>query len=140
MVAAGVVAAIAPFARSQPAVCPPPEEPAPDEPVLTAKQLFADPAAMTEGANVRLEGAVVRAKSGNILRVATQRHEIFVAPNDPSAIAFIAVGAHVDVIGTLRRVPSAKQARLVYAMSSSEAYRLARTRFYIDAWDVSAIE
>ncbi len=132
---AGVLAASAPLAISQT-----PPEPAPDEPVLTARELFSDPQAMTEGANVRLDSAVIRAKSGNVLRVATEHHEIFVAPNDPSSLNYLTSGARIEVLGTLRRSPSARQAQLVYAMPACDARRLARTRFYIDAWDVMALE
>lgn len=109
-------------------------------PVLTAQELFADPEAMTDGTSVRLDGAVVRAKSGLVLRVAIDKHEIFVAPIDPSSIEFLAVGARVDIQGTLHRAPSAPQARLIYAMGPAEARRLARTGFYVDAWAVSAVD
>jgi len=109
-----------------------------DSDVVTAEDLFATADAMTDGLNVRLEHAVVRAKSGLVLRVASQHHEIFVAPDDPSKLDFLAVGAHVDVQGTLHRAPAAPQARLVYAMSRGEARRLARTRFYVDAWALTA--
>lgn len=109
-------------------------------PVLTAQELFADPESMTEGTSVRLEGAVIRAKSGLVLRVAIDKHEMFVAPIDPSTIEFLAVGARIDVQGTLHRAPSAAQARLVYAMGPQEARRLARTGFYVDAWALSAVD
>ena len=111
-----------------------------DQGVITAQQLFATPRAFTDGTNVRIENAVVRAKTGILLRVAAAKHEIFVAVPDPSALDFVAVGAHVAIQGTLRRTPSAPQARLVYAMSSREAHRLARTRFYVDAWSVTPAE
>lgn len=109
-------------------------------PVLTAQELFADPEAMTDGTSVRLDGAVIRAKSGLVLRVAIDKHEIFVAPIDPSSMEFLAVGARVDIQGTLHRAPSAPQARLIYAMGPAEARRLARTGFYVDAWAVSAVD
>jgi hypothetical protein len=109
-----------------------------DSDVRTAAQLFATPDAMTDGLNVRIEHAVVRAKSGLVLRVVADNHEIFVAPNDPTKLDFLAIGARVNVQGTLHRAPTAPQARLVYAMSRSEARRLAHTRFYIDAWALTA--
>jgi len=109
-------------------------------PVLTGEELFAYPEAMAEGVNVRLEGAVVRAKSGIVLRVAADDHEIFVAPIDPSSLEFLAVGSRINVQGTLHAVPTAKQAQLVYAMGPKEARRLARSRFYLDAWALSAVD
>jgi len=107
---------------------------------LPGVEVFDEPDEMTEGTNVRFESAVVRAKSGLLLRVAIGKHEIFVAPPDPSSLEWIAVGAKVDVQGTLQRTPTAQQARLVYAMGPVEARRLARTRFYVDAWSVSAVD
>src|SRR5262245_7373747 len=80
-----------------------PVERPPDEPVLTAPELFATPDAMSDGAIVRLDGVVIRAKSGNVLRVSVARHEIFVVPADPSTLNFLTIGARVDVQGTLRR-------------------------------------
>jgi hypothetical protein len=108
--------------------------------VLSAQELFEDPRAVTDGTSVLFEQAVVRAKTGIVLRVAAARHEIFVVPADPSVLDFLAVGAHVDIQGTLRRPPAAAQARLVYAMSTREAQRLAHTRFYVDASSVLAAE
>jgi hypothetical protein len=107
---------------------------------LPGVELFDEPDEMTEGTNLRLEGAVVRAKAGILLRVSVGKHEIFVAPPDPSSLEFLAVGARVDVQGTLQRTPTAQQARLVYAMSRAEARRLAHTKFYVDAWSVSAVD
>jgi hypothetical protein len=109
----------------------------PDVSVISADELFADPAAMEEGLNVRLDDVVVRAKSGNTLRVRAGKHEIFVVPPDPAKLDFIAVGARLHVQGTLCRSPSAPQARLEYAMRAADARRLARTRFYIAAWAVT---
>lgn len=117
-----------------------PAEQAPDSPVVTARELFATRGAMSDGTTVRLDGVVIRAKSGNVLRVSVAKHEIFVVPHDPSALDFLTVGARLDVQGTLRRAPGARQAQLVYAMGAQEARRLARSRYYVDAWSVSAIE
>jgi hypothetical protein len=103
-------------------------------------ELFDEPEQMTEGTNVHLENAVVRAKAGILLRVRVGRHDIFVVPPDPSSMEFFAVGAKVDVRGTLERTPTAQQARLIYAMGPVEAHRLARTRFYVDAWAVTAVD
>lgn len=116
----------------------PPEPEEPDTVVVGADELFEAPEAMTEGTNVRLENVIVRAKSGNILRVRYGKHEIFVVPPDPAKLDWIAVGARIHVQGTLRKPPTAPQARLEYAMRRSEARRLARARFYVDAWSVSA--
>ncbi|HVK86480.1 MAG TPA: hypothetical protein VM513_20315 [Kofleriaceae bacterium] len=117
------------------------EEPAPVDSETQApvdgEALFADDAELlAEGTNVHLENVVVRAKSGLMMRVAVGRHQIYVAPVDPSMLEFLAVGATVDVRGTLRRAPSAPQARLAYAMSSHEARRLARQGVYLDAWSL----
>jgi hypothetical protein len=111
-----------------------------DQPVVTPDELFGDPTLMNDGTNVRLQNVVVKAKSGILIRVGVDHHEIFVAPMDPSTIDFLAIGAHVDVQGTLRRTPSARQAELTYAMGSGEARRLARTQFFVDAWALSAID
>lgn len=97
-------------------------------------------ALMVEGTNVHLEDVVVRAKSGHLIRVASGRHEIFVAPPDPSQLSFLAIGAAVDVRGTLIKAPSAGQAQLIHGMGSREARRLSRQRVYVDAWSVTAIE
>jgi hypothetical protein len=92
---------------------------------------------LVEGTNVYLEDMVVRAKSGVMTRVAYGKHEIFVAPIDPSELQFVAIGARVDVRGTLREAPTAPQARLAYAMSPREARRLARHRIYVRAWSLT---
>ena len=105
---------------------------------VTNDELFGDPDEMIEGTNVHLEDLVVRAKSGLLLRAADDRHEIFVAPIDPSWLDFLTVGAHIDIRGTLRASPSARQAKLVFAMSTREAKRLARTPVYVDAWSLTA--
>src|SRR5262245_38685679 len=127
-----VVAALAGPARGQ----PPPKDAGVDTSFgpVTKKDLFASRKNLIEGTNVHLENMVVRAKSGLMARVSDGRHEIFVAPNDPSSLDFVAVGARVNVRGTLFRSPSAGQARLIYAMSAREARRLARDPVYVDAW------
>jgi hypothetical protein len=94
---------------------------------------------MAPGTNVYLEGMVVRAKSGQMLRVGRGKQELFVVPVDPSSVEFIAVGAKVDVRGMLVETPSAGQARLIYAMSPREAHRIARQRVYVDAWSVTTV-
>jgi hypothetical protein len=107
---------------------------------ISAQELFENPELMTDGTNVRLDQAVVRAKAGTMLRVKIDHHEIFVSPIDPSQLEFIKVGARVTIQGTLRPTPTAPQGRLTYAMGPSEAHRLARTRFYVDAWSVSVLD
>lgn len=133
LVAGAVLAANVRMAVSQPG-----SDEEPDTSVVTADELFDIPEAMTEGTNVRLENVVVRAKSGNVVRVRYGKHEIFVSPPDPAKLDWIAVGARINVQGTLRRTPSAPQARLQYAMRTGEARRLSRTRFYVDAWALTA--
>jgi hypothetical protein len=96
-----------------------------------------DLAALEPGTSVELDHAVVRGKSGNLMRVAHHRREIFVAPVDPSWLEWIAVGAVVDIRGTVREAPSASQARLVYAVDRATAARLARSHILIDAWAVT---
>ena len=109
-------------------------------PPLALSQNLFDPQEMTDGQNVRLDEAVVRAKAGNLLRVEVNHQQIFVAPIDPSAIEHIAVGARLTIHGTLRRPPTAQQARMTYAMGATEAQRLAETPFYVEAWSVSALD
>lgn len=109
-------------------------------PRLALPQSDFDPKLLTDGQNVRLDEAVVRAKAGNLLRVEIDHLQIFVAPIDPSSIELIAIGARVRVSGTLRRPPAEQQARLVYAMGPSEANRLAHTPFYVEAWSVSVLD
>jgi len=111
----------------------------PEQP-MTADELFSEPDAMVDGANVQLDYAVVRAKAGNVLRVRVDHHEIFVVPDDPSLLEWITVGARVNVSGILRPTPAAKQAQLIYAMGRAEARRLARTKFYVEASSVSAVD
>lgn len=106
--------------------------------MLTAQELFENPRAVADGTGVFFENAIVRAKTGIVLRVLAGKHEIFVVPADPSVLDFLAVGAHVDIQGTLRHPPAAAQARLIYAMSTREASWLAHTRFYVDASSVLA--
>ena len=106
----------------------------------TKQEVFASRKALLEGTNVYLENMVVRAKSGLMARLGSGRHEIFVAPNDPSTLDYIAVGATVDVRGTLVKTPSAGQARLIYAMSTRESRRIARDSVYVDAWALVARE
>jgi len=104
----------------------------------TNEELFEEPGALREGTNVYLEDMVVRAKSGLVLRASDGKHQIYIAPDDPSSLDFIAIGAHIDVRGTLVVAPSARQAQLVFAMGASEARRLARKKVYVDAWYVTA--
>lgn len=99
-------------------------------------ELFENPDLMTDGTNVRIDQAVVRAKTGTMMRVRVNDHEIFVSPIDPSSMEFIKVGARVNIQGTLRPTPTAPQGRLTYAMDASEARRLAKTKYYVDAWSV----
>jgi hypothetical protein len=103
-----------------------------DNDVFVGKQrVFADLDSLSDGTQVWLQDVVVRAKNGNIVQVADHRHEIFVAPVDPSSLEFLTVGAHVDVRGTLRRTPSAAQARFIYAMGPATARRLARDQLFV---------
>lgn len=106
---------------------------------ISKENLFDDPEAMTPGTNVHLENMVVRGKSGNIVRVGDGRHEIFVAPIDPVSIEFLAIGAKIDVRGTLLRSPSASQARLSYAMCRRAAERLSRDRVFVEAWTITSV-
>jgi hypothetical protein len=136
--AAVVVALACEVADAQPPG--PAPEPAPEDSGPVTKDIvFGKPKQMTEGTNVFLDDVVVRAKSGNLLRVGEGRRSIWVAPNDPSVLDFIAVGAIVDVRGTLRETPSAPQAKLIYAARAGAAKKLARDRLFVDAWDVSAM-
>lgn len=109
-------------------------------PPLAQPQSLFDPKEMTDGQNIRMDQAVVRAKAGILLRVEVDHQQIFVAPIDPSSIEFIAIGARLSINGTLRRPPTAQQARLTYAMGPSEAQRLAQSPFYVVAWSVSALD
>lgn len=102
----------------------------------TRQELIENPALIAPGTNVNLEGAIVRAASGNMLRVSVGRLELFVAPIDPSSIDFIRTGAVVDVRGTLRASPSAKQGMTTYAMNRRLAKQLESDGVYVDAWAV----
>lgn len=137
--AALVTVIIGASARAQDTPAPP-DDPDVESGPVTQDTLFSDPDEMTAGTNVFLDDVTVREKSGNLLRVSDGRHQLFVAPNDPSVLDFIAIGATVDVRGTLRETPSAKQAMLVYAASRAAATKMARDRFYVDAWFVSAAQ
>jgi hypothetical protein len=108
-----------------------------NEVFVDKQQLFADRDLMTDGTQVWLEDLVVRAKSGNVLKVGDHRHELFVVPADPSSLDFLTVGAHVDVRGTLRWTQSAGQARFTFAMSPAMARRFARQRVYVASAYVS---
>jgi hypothetical protein len=108
------------------------------EPIVDKQQLFADLDSMTEGTQVWLHDVRIVQKSGNVLKIGDRGHELFVVPVDPSSLDFLTVGAHVDVRGTLRRTPSAGQARLIYAMSSAAARRFARDRFFVATASVVA--
>ena len=101
------------------------------EPFVSKQQLFTDPDAMTDGTQVWLQDVVVQQISGNVLRIGDRHHQLFVVPVDPSTLDFLTVGARVDVRGTLRKTPSASQARLIYAMSRSASRRFARDRLYV---------
>jgi hypothetical protein len=103
----------------------------------TNDELFANRELLAEGTNVYLSDLVVRAKSGLVMRASYRHHDIFIVPVDPSVLDFLAIGARIDVRGTLRDAPSVGQARLVFAMSASEARRLSRQRVYVDAWSVN---
>lgn len=103
----------------------------------TNQELLDTPALIAPGTNVDLQAVVVRAKSGNMMRVSLGRRQLFVAPIDPSMLGFIRVGAIVDVRGTLRASPGAAQARVTYAIDRKSAAQLARDRVFVDAWSVS---
>lgn len=106
---------------------------------VTKEELLEDPDALVPGTNVFLDDVKVRSTSGNLVRVSVGRRQLFVAPVDPSVIQFLAVGAIIDVHGTLRETPSAAQAKLIYAASGRAAARMARDRVYVDAWSVSTL-
>jgi hypothetical protein len=54
-------------------------------------------------------------------------------------IESIPVGAVINVRGTLRQSPSAKQARVIFAAGRRASERLARDHIYVDAWEVSLL-
>ena len=120
------------------AQAPPPPPPGEDVGPASAVELLEEPELRRAGTNVDLDGVVVRRISGNLVRVKYGRREIFVAPVDPSLIDFLTVGAVIDVQGTLRDAPGARQARLIFAVDGRAARRLERDRIYVDAWFVSA--
>jgi hypothetical protein len=93
-----------------------------------------DLSSLEPGTTVELDHAVVRGVCGNLMRVAHKGHELFVAPEDPSWLEFVAIGAVVDIHGTLRAPPRARQAQLDYAIDRRTALRLERQRVFIDAW------
>jgi hypothetical protein len=96
-----------------------------------------DLSALEPGMTVELDHAVIRGISGNLMRVAHRDRELFVVPVNPSWLEFLTIGAIVDIHGALRKPPSARQAQLDYAIDRRTAARLARERFYIDAWAVT---
>lgn len=106
---------------------------------VTKQELLEDPEALEPGTNVFLDDVRVRSKSGNLVRVSMGRRQLYVAPVDPSVIQFLAIGAIIDVHGTLLETPSAGQAKLIYAASGRAAARMARDRVYVDAWSVSTM-
>ncbi len=106
---------------------------------VTKDELLEDPDALVPGTNVFLDDVKVRSTSGNLVRVSVGRRQLYVAPVDPSVIQFLAVGAIIDVHGTLRETPSAAQAKLTYAASRRAAARMARDPVYVDAWSVSTL-
>jgi hypothetical protein len=116
---------------------PQPVEP-PNEVFVDKEQLFTHRDLMTEGTQVWLRDVVVLAKSGNVVKIGDHRHELFVVPVDPSSLDFLTIGAHVDVRGTLRRTPSAAQARFIYAMGPAAARGLASARVFVASAFVSA--
>jgi hypothetical protein len=96
-----------------------------------------DLSTLESGTTIELDHAVIRGISGNLMRVAHRGREVFVAPVNPSWLEFLAIGAVIDIHGAIRKPPSAKQAQLEYAIDRRTAARLARERFYIDAWAVT---
>jgi hypothetical protein len=62
---------------------------------------------------------------------------VFVLPVDPSFVSFVAVGAKVDLRGTLRESPAAAQAARDFALDRASSRRLANEPLYIDAWSIS---
>jgi hypothetical protein len=108
----------------------------------TLRQIFADrdPESLV-GTEVYLEDVPIRRKSGNGLWVGYgRRHLLFVAPIDPSSVEALAVGARIDVRGTLRRAPAPQQAAKIFALDAASTRRFASERLYLDAWSLDELD
>ncbi len=91
------------------------------------------------GTNVHLEDVPVRRKAGNGLWIGySRRHQLFAVPIDPSFVEFVTVGARIDLRGTLRETPSARQATMVFALDRTSSRLIADEPLYIDAWTMAA--
>jgi hypothetical protein len=125
----------APAESAQPA----PAEPPLEEGFASADQVFAaKPPRSLADHEVHFEDVPVRRKSGRGLWIGySARRQVFVVPVDPSFVSFVAVGAKVDVRGTLRKSPAAAQAARDFALDRASARRLANAPLYIDAWSIS---
>jgi hypothetical protein len=108
----------------------------------TRRQIFADQESESLiGTEVYLEDVPIRGKSGNGLWVGYQRrHQLFVAPIDPSSVEALTVGARIDVRGTLRRAPAPRQAAKLFALDAASTRRFAGERLYLDAWSVNELD
>jgi hypothetical protein len=105
---------------------------------LDPRLVYGDAPANLADQNVNLENVTVRKKSGNGMWVGyTSRRQIFVVPADPSFIEFVAIGGRVDLHGTLRKAPSASQAKLTFGMDMASARRLGGEQLYIEAWSIT---
>ncbi|HSK04965.1 MAG TPA: hypothetical protein VK932_27140 [Kofleriaceae bacterium] len=122
--------------RAEPAE---PAEPPLEEGFASAEQVFAaKPPRSLADHEVYFEDVPVRRKSGRGLWIGySARRQVFVLPVDPSFVSFVAVGAKVDVRGTLRESPAAAQAARDFALDRASARRLANAPLYIDAWSIS---
>ncbi len=116
-----------------------PAEPPLEEGFASAEQVFAaNPPRSLADYEVHLEDVPVRRKSGRGLWIGySARRQVFVVPVDPSFVSFVAVGAKVDVRGTLRETPGAAQAARDFALDRASTRRLANEPLYIDAWSIS---
>lgn len=119
---------------------PPPGDASPiDAPLgfATERQVFARAPAV--GLEVHLEDVRIASKAGRGLWIegGRGRRQVFVVPIDPSQVEMLAPGARIDVRGTLRSSPSARQAALELGVGMRAARRIAASPHYIDAWAVT---
>jgi hypothetical protein len=106
---------------------------------LSRETLFADDAGEAlAGTEVVLDDVTVREKAGNGMWIGYEPgRELFAVPIDPSLLETLAVGARIDVRGTLKKALAPRQAARAFALDAAATRRYAEQRLYIDAWSIT---
>lgn len=104
---------------------------------VLSMHMAATPEALA-GQRIVLERVPVRSRAGKGLWIGDNQHtQVFVVPGDDAELPRIAAGERVDVRGTLRPTPPAKEATTRWNLDQAHATRMSQEPLYIEAAEIS---